>query len=93
MLRVVILLCAIFALFDITRFVWIAADELPHEAYVSLMADPPTLIDTPQSNGYFLLLGFTVAATADPVQAAMRCGWSQRAAINPLTTAERVVSM
>ena len=53
---------------EISGLIWSAKGDKPSEAYVRLSQPPARRIENPVRNGYFLLLGLTSSATADPLQ-------------------------
>lgn len=68
-MRNLLISLAIIALFlEISGLIWSAKDGPPSEVYRRLSQLPDRGIETPLTNGYFLMIGFAAAATADPVQ-------------------------
>ncbi len=48
---------------------WLALEQQPTSVYQELARVPPRTLQEPARNGYLMLMGFTEAATGDPVRA------------------------
>ncbi len=59
---------AIAAVFlEVSGLIWSSKSDNPTEAFLRLSEAPERRLSNPLENGYFLLLGFPAAASADPV--------------------------
>ena len=68
-MRSLMLSLAITAVFlEVSGLIWSAKDGQPSEAYRRLSQAPDRRIENPPANGYFMMIGFAAAATADPVR-------------------------
>ena len=71
-MRSAIITIVIIAVFlEVSGLIWSAKNGEPGEAYHRLAQPPDRLIDDPRTNGYFMVVGFAVAAASDPVQAGL----------------------
>jgi hypothetical protein len=68
MRNLIISLIVIAIFLEISGLIWSAKSDRPSDVYVRLTQPPERKIDQPFRNGYFLLLGFTASANADPVR-------------------------
>ena len=53
----------------LTALVWVGLGQSPNPAFQSLTKPPARVLQNPKENGYFLLLGFGVEETQDPLAA------------------------
>lgn len=64
----VIIGIAIAAVFlEVSGLIWSSKSDTPSEAFVQLSQPPERRLSNPLDNGYFLLVGFPAAPSADPV--------------------------
>ncbi|GKS58782.1 hypothetical protein YTPLAS18_23090 [Nitrospira sp.] len=68
MKNLLITVCLLAVFVEVSGLVWSGKREAPNEAFEHLSRPPDVRIDTPLSNGYFLLLGIAAEPSADPVQ-------------------------
>lgn len=68
-MRNLMLSLAVTAVFlEVSGLIWSAKDGQPSEAYHRLSQPPERRIENPSANGYFMMIGFAAAATADPAR-------------------------
>lgn len=69
MKNLLITLCLLAVFVEVSGLFWSGRRDAPGEAFLRLSQPPDTRVDSPLSNGYFLLLGMASDASTDPVQA------------------------
>lgn len=68
MRNLLIALCVIAIFMEVSGLIWSAKSDKASDTFVKLSERPGRSIENPLKNGYFLLIGFTAAAHADPIQ-------------------------
>lgn len=68
MRNLLISLCIVAVFMEISGLIWAGRSDPPSEAFLRLSEAPQPTIENPLRNGYFLLLGFSASAGADPIQ-------------------------
>ncbi len=68
MKHLIIGVVVIWAIFQISSFIWSSKGQSPSATYTKLLESPQYRLTNPYENGYFYLLGFTAAASLDPVK-------------------------
>ncbi len=68
MRNLLISLCLIAIFMEISGLIWSGKGNKPSETLLRLSESPQLTLTDPLQNGYFLLLGFSAPAGADPVQ-------------------------
>ncbi len=68
MKNLLVTICLLAVFVEVSGLFWSGKHDEPGEAFRRLSRPPEERIDTPLSNGYFLLLGLASDPSADPVQ-------------------------
>ena len=58
----------LWAVFQISSFIWSSKGQLPSPTFTRLLEPPQYRLTNPYENGYFYLLGFAAAASLDPAK-------------------------
>ena len=68
MRRVLITICTIVVFVEIAGLVQSGIGKKPSTTVTALLEPPPRTLESPKTNGYFLLLGFSAAPSFDPIE-------------------------
>ena len=68
MKNLLVTICLLAVFVEVSGLLWSGKRDAPSETFQRLSQPPEVRIETPLSNGYFLLLGFAAEPSADPVQ-------------------------
>ncbi|MGH7254034.1 MAG: hypothetical protein ACREIE_09580, partial [Nitrospiraceae bacterium] len=68
MRNLLITICIIVVFVEIGGLVLSGVGEKPSATVTALLEPPPWTLESPRTNGYFLLLGFTATPSLDPVE-------------------------
>ena len=68
MKHLVIGIVLIWAIFQLSSFIWSSKGQSPSPLFTSLLEPPQYRLTNPYENGYFYLLGFAAETSLDPVK-------------------------
>ena len=68
MKHLVIALVIIWAVFQLSSYIWSSKGQSPSPLFTRLLEPPQYRLTNPSENGYFYLLGFAAEVTLDPVK-------------------------
>ncbi len=68
MKHLVIGIVLIWAIFQLSSFIWSSKGQSPSSLFTSLLEPPQYRLTNPYENGYFYLLGFAAEVTLDPAK-------------------------
>lgn len=76
MRNLLITICIIVVCIEVGRLVQSGVAEKPNVTVTALLEPPPKTLESPRTNGYLLLLGFTASPSLDPVETGFAM-WSE----------------
>jgi hypothetical protein len=68
MKHLIIGIVLLWAIFQLSSFIWSSQGQSPSPVFTRLLESPPYRLTNPYENGYFYLLGFAAEASLDPAK-------------------------